>query len=246
MTSEFLETQYELAYPDGIEHHWWHLARNHLLLTELNKLIQARSAVLDVGCGRGITVQYLRSRGIKCAGVELASARPLAGMEQHIHCGINAVDLPLEERSGYTVILLLDVIEHLADPAPFLQSLASAFGQLSHIVITAPARPELWSNYDEFYGHHRRYTPEMINDLARELGWRLVGQSYFFRPLYLPARLLAALKKDRKIRIAPPQGFAKILHRLIAYGMILEQRVLPGERLGTSILASFEISRRSA
>jgi SAM-dependent methyltransferase len=246
MTTEFMDNQYELAYPDGIENHWWHLARNRIVLDEIKKFMTVGSAVLDVGCGRGITVKYLRQEGVDCKGVELASARALVGMDKHIHFAVNAVELPCDERSRYYIILLLDVIEHFADPVAFLQSLVSAFVRLSHVIITVPARSELWSNYDVFYGHHRRYTPEMIEDLAGELGWELVHQAYFFRPPYLPARALAALKKERKTKIDPPQGLTRIVHRLISYGMILEQHVLPRRVPGTSVLACFRTPKSVA
>jgi SAM-dependent methyltransferase len=179
--SEFRPDQYEIIYPDGVENHWWHIARSRILASEILRSVGPASAVLDVGCGRGVTVKHLRARGIDCTGADLAKPRPLAGLEPYLQLGMDAVDLPPHVRRRVDVILLLDVIEHIQEPAAFLRSLAGAFDRLAQVIVTVPARPEVWSNYDEFYGHHRRYTLPMIDELAHELGWAVADRGYFFR-----------------------------------------------------------------
>jgi len=243
MKTEFLEDQFDLAYPDGVENHWWHLARNRIVYYEIKKLTPHASAVLDVGCGRGIMVKYLRQKGIDCKGVELATTKALTGVASHIHFGTNAIEIPYEERSCYATILLLDVVEHLPNPLNFLQSLATAYPRLSHVILTVPARPELWSNYDDFYGHYRRYTAGMIEVLANQLCWEIVSQTYFFRPLYLPARALAVLQKKRNIRFHAPQGLTIMMHRLISYAMIMDYHIIPASVPGTSVFACFRLSQ---
>src|SRR5450432_150563 len=106
MATAFVKQQYDLAYDDGVERHWWHLARNRIVLGEIRKFTTATPEVLDVGCGRGIAVKYLRAHGVACAGVELATARPLSGVENQIRYDTNAIELPLDERARYSVITL--------------------------------------------------------------------------------------------------------------------------------------------
>ena len=36
-TTEFLPSDYELAYPPGIERHYWTMARNSILLDQLTR-----------------------------------------------------------------------------------------------------------------------------------------------------------------------------------------------------------------
>ena len=110
MMTEFSDDQFDQAYPDGIENHWWILARNRIITSVIKKFTGADAVVLDVGCGRGVVVKYLRDEGIDCTGVELARANPVLSVRDHVRVGIDAWDLSLAERMRYNTILLLDVI----------------------------------------------------------------------------------------------------------------------------------------
>jgi 2-polyprenyl-3-methyl-5-hydroxy-6-metoxy-1,4-benzoquinol methylase len=243
MKTEFREDQYELSYPDGIENHWWNLARNRLLEKQIRKLSKQNAAILDIGCGRGITVKYLRSKAIDCRGVEPAEARPLQAMEQYIYVGEKAEDLSESDRNQYSLLLLLDVIEHLADPALFLKDLAALFPNLTHVIITVPACPELWSNYDEFYGHYRRYTLGMISSLANQLNWHLIWKFHFFQLLYFPARIITKTGQKRAVEMKAPQGLTRWGHWLISYVLTLSNYAHIFGFSGTSIIACFALSK---
>ncbi len=242
MTTEFTNDQFASNYPDGAEHHWWFLARSRIIARAIHACAGADASVLEVGCGRGIVVKGLRDAGIDCSGVELAKPRPISSAEEHIRVGTDAVALPGTERGRYDTILLLDVIEHLPEPAPFLQHLADAFPNVSRIIVTVPARQELWSNYDEFYGHFRRYTPEMLETLSAQLGWSLTRNRYFFHSVYLPAWVTVRVKKSRETRLKPPHGSTRLLHKLISYAMIVDYTVFPKRLAGTSVIACFHLA----
>lgn len=241
MKTEFSDDQFARNFPDGAEHHWWFLARSRIVASMIAAFASPESAVLEVGCGRGIVVKSLRDAGIDCSGVELAKVRPVPSAEKHVRVGIDAVDLPSVERQRYDTILLLDVIEHLPDPASFLQSLASAFPNLCCVIVTVPARQELWSNYDEFFGHYRRYTPVMLETLSSQLSWSLTRKSYFFHLVYLPAWIMAKLKKKRETRLKPPQGVNRLIHRLISYIFTVDYYVFPRVLVGTSVVGCFQL-----
>lgn len=243
MKTEFRDDQYQLSYPDGAENHWWHLTRNRLLEKQIRQLSKQDCSILDVGCGRGITVKYLRSKKIDCSGIEPAEARPLKAVEQYIFIGKKAEDLSEAERNRYSLLLLLDVVEHIANPDLFLKNLIAIFPNLTHVIITVPACPELWSNYDEFYGHHRRYTTAMIERLAQQLNWQLVWNFNFFQLLYLPARIITKTSQKRAVEMKAPQGFGRWIHLLISYALtwVNYSRFLGFP--GTSISACFSLHR---
>lgn len=243
MKTVFSDDKYDNAYPDGMEYHWWYLARNRIVASTINAFPSHKSSVLEVGCGRGIVVKGLRDAGIDCFGVELAKVRPIRAAEEYIRVGIDAVELPNTERKRYDTILLLDVIEHIPNPATFLRDLTNAFPNLSRIIITVPARKELWSNYDEFYGHYRRYTLEMLETLSNEINWSLNGKSYFFHLVYIPAWLMIKRKVGRKTSLKPPQGLNILLHRLISFVMVVDYYLLPGFLAGTSIIATLKVKK---
>lgn len=239
----FSTEQYESSYPDGGEWHWWPLARARIVRDMVADAAPEHAAVLEVGCGRGFVVKSLRAAGHDCRGVEAGQVEPVAGARQFVTAGVYAAELPLEERRRYDTILLLDVIEHLPDPVAFLRELEAAFPALSRVIVTVPARQELWSNYDEYFGHFRRYTRPMLARLARDLGWRAARMSYFFHSLYLPAWLLAHVKGSRSTRLKAPGRLARAFHKLIALGMLAEYYFLPGRLPGTSLIASFRVER---
>lgn len=245
MTTTFSEQQYDLAYPDGIERHWWTLARSHIVTDAITRYAPADGPVLEVGCGRGVTVKNLRASGIAASGVELAAVRPLVEVASYVKTPVDAVALPEDERGQYQTLLLLDVIEHLTDPDAFIRSLTAAFPQLSLLIVTVPARRELWSNYDEFYGHHRRYSLLMLKQLAESINCELVQVSYLFHALYVPARLMAALGRKRQTAITAPQAWQVWLHRMMALVFKLEYHVLPKSIKGTSAIACYRLVRRT-
>jgi SAM-dependent methyltransferase len=234
--TQFTAQHYEAAFPDGVEHHWWHVARKEIVFRQLD----ANERVLDVGCGRGIVVQSLRERGIDAAGVEIGPAVPLRGVEAYVRSNTDAVDLPPHERDRITTILLLDVIEHIAEPVELLRRILDAFTNVTKIVIAVPARNELWSSHDEFYGHFRRYSLRDIDELARALNLRRAWSSYFFHALYLPLRAMSLLKHKRSESIAVPSNATRWIHRLLAKLFVIEYRLLPRAIPGSSIIATLE------
>lgn len=77
--------------------------------------------VLDIGCGDGATLQFLKARGVArwTCGVDintvaLERARA-AGVDLVVPGSLDELELPLEAAS-FDLILCLDILEHLADP----------------------------------------------------------------------------------------------------------------------------------
>ena len=120
MKSEFDEKQFESVYSDGVENTYWSLSRNYIIRNSIKKNNLDKNKIIEIGCGRGIVVKYLRDRGIHCKGVELSVCKPIHGISDFIKTGMDANDLPLEERSEFKSFMLLDVIEHIENPVEFL------------------------------------------------------------------------------------------------------------------------------
>jgi SAM-dependent methyltransferase len=231
--TEFNDDQYAGAYPPGIEDTYWHLARCRIL----EKQVQAGGGkrVLDVGCGRGIVVDSLVSRGIDCYGVELAPVAVPERLRSRVTTGTGFADLPSALRLSIDTVILGDVIEHLADPVQFLQLLQQSLPQLRTMIVTVPARSELWSNYDVHYGHYRRYDLDMLRGNLEEAGLHLQELRYMFRLLYLPGRLLVASGKKRSVN-PQPAGRLGLLHKLAAKLILAEYHLLPSGVYGMSAI----------
>jgi hypothetical protein len=193
----------------------------------------ANPVVLDVGCGRGLTVDFLRKAGVDCHGVELAGVEPLPGVRAFVSTAQDAFTLPEELRRRVTVLLLLDVVEHLPAPEEFLLGCVQHFPSLSRLIVTVPARAELWSNYDDFYGHLRRYDRQALQALIRPVASRGADAGYFFHALYPVMRAQLAVSSERPVAQQAPRW--PWPHRVAARVFDLEQRLLPAGWYGTSL-----------
>ncbi len=233
----FHSEQFEAIYPPGVERHYWNQCRNAVILQTL-RTAKARGPMLEVGCGKGLVVAFLHANGCDIRGVELARVEALPGLEQLVRTGVDALTLPIDERSVVRTILLLDVIEHLQSPGKFITGLRSAFPMLESLVITVPARQELFSNYDEFNGHFRRYDPAMLRAHVEQGGGKLRQAAYFFHSLYPAARLLLRFSNKRKTSFAVPAiGPSSWTHAMLGKLFFLEYNFLPRTWRGSSLIA---------
>ena len=97
--------------------------------------------VLELGCGAGCTLEELRVRGLASflAGVELEPACHAAARGV---CDLfvpgNVEEIPLQDLGRYDTVLLLDVIEHLANPFAVIQSAASVLNPGGYLVLSFP------------------------------------------------------------------------------------------------------------
>jgi SAM-dependent methyltransferase len=244
--SVFRADQFEDCMPDGMDDHYWHRARNRVIARHLADLPGIHDGVvLEVGCGRGIVVQHLIRRGYRVVGVELGRPVPIsAEVAPHLHLGVDAFALPERLRADVRMVLLLDVLEHLDDPRAFLAQLGARFARLGHVFVTLPARQELWSNYDEHYGHKLRFDHSSLAELVTASGLDLADYGYFFHALYPPARAMAGLNRQRAITVHAPSGAARAAHALVGAVLALEERLLPRRIRGTSLWAALSVPGR--
>lgn len=233
------------AYPPGIERSWWHVARNRVIARAFARHIGKEERVLEVGCGTGIVTNALRARGWNVTGVDLAGQADAGRPDSHLLLGADALTLPRTLRDGFTVLALFDVIEHIADAPAFLRALLAAYPNTRQVVVTVPARTELWTTFDDHYGHFRRYDRPTLRSEIEKTGLRIDHLAYFFHALH-PVILLNNLVRgrERDTRFQAPKGSLSIaLNTWIGHAFALEARLLPGPLIGSSIIA---VARRDA
>jgi hypothetical protein len=230
--TQYTEQQYEENYPPGIEQHFWHSARNAIIARTLSRTEMADSFLLEIGCGTGVVVSYLRRRGMRCIGCDLANFPVVDELRGVVFAITDFRDLPAGTRKSISGVLLCDVIEHLPDPTSFLFDVRNTFPALRRVLITVPARQELWSSWDNHYGHYRRYDRSTLcADLDRS-GFRVLSAQYFFHTLYIPMYLM---RRRRPTRIEAPRWV--LPHLLIGAGLRLEHVLIPAWIPGTSLIA---------
>jgi SAM-dependent methyltransferase len=162
--------------------YWWHRVRRHNLYRLLGAKIGPSARVLEIGCGTGAN---LRERGERWAigiGIDL-EMRALAYCRDLATVQAGAVaPLPFLD-SAFEAVFMVDVLEHLADSALLVEEISRVLKPGGAIVIMVPARPELWSYWDEMHGHRRRYTKVTLAAVFGK-GWRLETLEYSFSWMY--------------------------------------------------------------
>jgi hypothetical protein len=95
---------------------------------------------------------------------------------------------------------------------------------------------ELWSNYDEYYGHQRRYTLATLAELAGP--YRLAESGHFFHALYLAGLVAKAVGGGkRSLDVASPRALAA--HRAVGWLFDREEALLARRLPGSSLYGLF-------
>lgn len=235
--TSFDNDSYKNAYPVNVNYHFWGRARSRIVASAIKSSGLQESDWLEVGCGTGMVVAALRERGICVDGCEIAQVPSNLLLADDLMLGLDVFDLNEAKRRSYKGLLLLDVLEHLPDRPEFLDRLFTAFPNAETLIVTVPARRELWSNYDTFYGHYIRYTLADIDAEARKHDWTLQRANYFFHSLYIPMFLAAKFQGKRNTSVAGPSTpLSRFIHWVLAQYCIIENKLVPGKVPGTSIM----------
>jgi 2-polyprenyl-3-methyl-5-hydroxy-6-metoxy-1,4-benzoquinol methylase len=144
-------------------HPWWR-ARAALTLDLLDQLgVKPPARILDVGCGWGVTLDALEKRGYRAIGMDV-SRRALEQIDLQGRTLVEAdLTKPIEPRDPFhDAVLALDVIEHLDDDRAAIRRLGALVRPAGVVIVSVPALPEIFSEFDAIQGHRRRYLPDAL------------------------------------------------------------------------------------
>lgn len=234
MDTQFTDNEYSFIYCDGIENNYWNKARNKTILKKIKRLPVKN--ILDIGCGRGVVTDHLFKNGVCVTGIELGITTPISNSKVPIQYNSDALSIPAEKSITYDTLTLFDVLEHIEDPVQFLTNLNAHFKNVEYLVLTVPARQELWTNFDEYNRHFKRYDLETLKKEIEKSGFKIEENFYFFHLLYVVIKLNNALFKKRAIQFKAPTGIVKMIHACIAGLLYFSDRIIPNKIVGSSVM----------
>ena len=195
---------------DVVRRHPWWRARAALTLRLLERLdVRPPARVLDAGCGWGVTLDALEARGYSAAGMDV-SRRALELLDRPGRSLIEAdLTKPLRaDAPRFQAALALDVIEHLDDDRAAVTRLGELIAPGGVLIVSVPALPALFSEFDAVQGHRRRYLPDTLAGAFADSGLELERIFWWGR------WLVPALRRQRaKNRARPGETPAQVYRR---------------------------------
>ena len=156
-------------------------ARTYLVRDAFRRL-RPRS-VLDIGCGRGHVTAVAAPYADSVFAVDLAPdavAETRRRLASHADAHVATANVLTGEwgeiqppAGGFGAILLSEVLEHLDDDAGMLRCARRLLAERGYLVITVPAHPSLWTQWDDMAGHIRRYTKRELLSKVTAAGFEV-------------------------------------------------------------------------
>ena len=197
--------------------------------------------VLDLGCGLGEYVRGFERAGAEALGCDVAADRLVEGRRRGAHGLVAAAAEALPFRDGaLDVVVLNEVIEHVADEAATLREVARVLAPEGRALIYAPNRLFPFETHGVFLGSRFVFgNIPFVNWLPRRLRDRLVPHARVYA-----AGDWAALLADAKLELVDHSyvypGYDNIAARLPALGGLL--RALCYRAEGSSRWRRFALS----
>lgn len=147
--------------------HPWETVRSSFFNKKIVGLTKNRPVhILDIGSGdcwfsEQLLAKLPQGSHITCSDLNFTEDDIATASKP----GINKVrDIPQQE---FDIVIMLDVLEHIEDDSAFLQhDVAPRLKPESHLVISVPAHPNLFTTHDTFLGHYRRYTRNQLLNVS--------------------------------------------------------------------------------
>jgi SAM-dependent methyltransferase len=249
---------------EPFQRHPWEIARARFFRDLLSRLgaSDRPGRVLDVGAGDGYLARELIAA--MPAGSSAVCFDPHYTDAQLAGIGDGAgVSFTRQRPPGpFEVILLLDVIEHVADDRGLLVQSMSALAEGGLLLVSVPAYLSLYTRHDLFLGHHRRYRPAQLRALAEAAGLRIQASGGLFHSLLLVRAVEKVAELGRGVRSRPePSAFGsgdeagvgrwnggKGLTRAVAAMLALDNRVSAATaalRVNVPGLSTWALCRRA-
>ena len=155
--------------------YWWHVAKREIAFDLIDRFAAPNDLIVEGGVGAAGNLMRLQQKGFRVHGldvmpeaIEICKHRGVVDATQHDLCQ----QWPIPPESA-KVVLLLDVLEHLQKPVEALGYASEILAPQGKIILTVPAWPMLYGDWDRRLGHFRRYSSSLLRQHVHSAGLTL-------------------------------------------------------------------------
>lgn len=195
---------------DTMTHNFTYMLQPLLSLLDKSK----NACILDMGCGNGFLVNYLISQGYNAYGTDASEKGIAIAKQTHPHRffvqDLSTDKLPDELQSlKFDSIISTEVIEHLYDPAGFIEQCKQILGDSGTIILSTPYHGYLknvmlglfnkWDTHiDPLWvgGHIKMWSKATLTKLLTNGGFTVTNFKgtgrlpYFWKSMIIEAKLI--------------------------------------------------------
>lgn len=144
---------------------------NRFLESELLEFIKPENSAFDFGAGIGEFAWRMKNNGILVSCVE-----PDSEMQELLRNeGFKVYD---KVQQGTARIYSLNVLEHIEDDVSILREINQNLAQDGKLFLYVPAFMSLYTDFDKYVGHYRRYTREELEKKLVDAGFEIDRSEY--------------------------------------------------------------------
>ena len=190
--------------------HWWWVANRRFALAAASRAA-ASGPHLDADHQTGALLDAI-SHDLGGAAFGVTASAWDAGDARHPTVVASPLELALRDGSVGSVFVV-DRLEYFTEDEPALREAARVLRPDGVLVLTVPANPSLWTEYDVVLGHQRRYSPASIRAVLEREGFEVIDVAYFFAWL-TPITLVLARTPLRSLLLRDAER-SSFVHRRI-------------------------------
>jgi len=219
--------------------HFWFIGRNKIIENCVRRVYRSLHGklFLEVGCGTGFVLAALERMGFVVTGLDM-HAVALTFAAKRTKARLICADMRDYHAYGrFDIVGAFDVVEHVVNDGAFIAQCAKFLKPHGALMITVPAGMEVWTDFDRFSGHKRRYSKATLQLLLESHGFNVTFIQYFGFFQYLP-HLIAKkyVSSDVPGFLHPP---VYVINMILQWSMIIESKLMYylSFPFGTSLIA---------
>mgnify|MGYP001559767924 FL=1 len=177
------------------------------VLKAMERLLPARGQLLDVGAATGFFLKLARGRGWVVAGLEISGYASRLAQRSGLPVTQGTLQSAGYPSNSFDAVVLLDVIEHLSDPAALVDQCRRILRPGGLLVINTPDTSSLWARIYKSRWHafcppeHLSYfSPSNHGRILDRRGFKIERKSKLGKR-FKPAYVFSMLSRWQKLRL---------------------------------------------